>query len=94
MNLSASRVSSLAIVALWLALIRTLAEYYRLRYIAGAAVTLDQITPYITGALMPALGIGAAGAHVLGQYRLASIVAAITITVMIVYKIEVFGFAL
>ena len=68
MNLSASRVSSLAIVALWLALIRTLAEYYRLRYIAGAAVTLDQITPYITGALMSALGIGdAAGAHALGQ---------------------------
>lgn len=37
-RISAQRVSELAITGLFLALVRTLAEYYRLRYVRGGAV--------------------------------------------------------
>jgi hypothetical protein len=56
-GISAQRVSELAIMALFLALIRTLAEYYRLRYVAGTAVALARVEPYLAGGLIAALGV-------------------------------------
>src|SRR5262249_4551772 len=48
-RITARRLSELAIMGLFLALVRTLAEYYRLRYVRGTALGLSDVAPYITG---------------------------------------------
>jgi hypothetical protein len=90
--ISARRVSELAITGLFLALVRTLAEYYRLRYVRGAALLLADVTPYITGGLMAALGACAAVvAYFVGRYRLATGIVVAMIVSMLVYKAAVIG---
>jgi hypothetical protein len=91
-RISARRVSELAITGLFLALVRSLAEYYRLRYVRGAALSLAEVAPYITGGLMAALGSWAAVvAYFFGQYRLATGVVAVVIVSLLVYKAAVIG---
>ena len=91
-RISARRVSALAITGLFLALVRTLAEYYRLRYVRGAALSLADVAPFITGALMAGLGAWAAVvAYFVGRYRLATGIVVATIVAMLVYKAAVIG---
>jgi len=91
-RISARRVSELAISGLFLALVRTLAEYYRLRYFRGAELSLAEVAPYITGGLMAALGAWAAVvAYFVGRYRLATGVVVAMIVSMLVYKAAVIG---
>jgi hypothetical protein len=91
-RISARRVSELAITGLFLALVRTLAEYYRLRYVRGAALSLAEVAPYITGGLMAGLGAWAAVvAYFVGRYRLATGIVVAMIVSMLVYKAAVIG---
>jgi hypothetical protein len=89
-RISARRLSELAITGLFLALIRTLAEYYRLRYVRGSA--LADVAPYITGGLMAALGAWAAVvAYFVGRYRVATGIVVAVVVAMLVYKAVVIG---
>ncbi len=91
-RISARQVSQLAITVLFLALVRTLAEYYRLRYVRGTALALAEVAPYITGGLMAALGVWAAVvAYFLGRYRVATGIVVAAIAAMLVYKVVVLG---
>lgn len=45
------KISRIAIVIIFLALIRTIAEFFRLEYILGDALTTQQVKPFIIGAL-------------------------------------------
>jgi hypothetical protein len=91
-RISARRLSELAITGLFLALIRTLAEYYRLRYVRGTALALAEVAPYITGGLMAALGVWAAVvAYFIGRYRVATGIVVVVVAVMLVYKVMVIG---
>jgi hypothetical protein len=91
-RISARRLSELAITGLFLALIRTLAEYYRLRYVRGTALALAEVAPYITGGLMAALGAWAAVvAYFIGRYRVATGIVVAVVAGMIVYKVMVIG---
>ena len=77
---------------LFLALVRTLAEYHRLRYVRGAALTLGEVTPYITGGLMAAFGAWASVvAYFGGRYRLATGIVGAVIVAMLAYKLVVLG---
>ncbi len=91
-GISARRLSELAITVLFLALVRTLAEYYRLRYVHGAALVLAEVAPYITGGLMATLGAWAAVvAYFFGRYRVATGIVLAAIVAMLVYKVVVIG---
>ena len=91
-RVSARRLSELAITGLFLALIRTLAEYYRLRYVRGTALALAEVAPYITGALMAALGAWVAVvAYFIGRYRVATGIVVAVVAAMLVYKVIVIG---
>ena len=91
-RISARRLAELAISVLFLALLRTLAEVFRLRYVRGPALALTEVTPYVTGALMAALGAWAAVvAYFVGRYRVATGIVAAVIVAMLVYKVVVLG---
>ncbi|MFY9826468.1 MAG: hypothetical protein WAM82_34210 [Thermoanaerobaculia bacterium] len=91
-RISARRLSELAITGLFLALIRTLAEYYRLRYVRGTALALADVAPFITGGLIAALGAWAAVvAYFVGRYRVATGIVVAVVVAMLVYKAVVIG---
>lgn len=91
-RISARRLSQLAITVLFLALIRTLAEYYRLRYVRGTALGMPEVAPYITGGLMASVGAWAAVvAYFIGRYRVAIGIVVAVVMAMIVYKVVVIG---
>jgi uncharacterized membrane protein len=91
-RISARRLSELAITGLFLALIRTLAEYYRLRYVRGTALALADVAPYLTGGLIAALGAWTAVvAYFVGRYRVATGIVVAVVVAMLVYKAVVIG---
>jgi hypothetical protein len=91
-RISARRLSELAITGMFLALIRTLAEYYRLRYVRGMALGMTEVAPYITGGLMASLGAWAAVvAYFVGRYRVAIGIVVAVVMAMVVYKVVVIG---
>ena len=91
-RISARRLSEVAICVLFLALVRTLAEYHRLRYVRGATLTLGDVGPYITGGLIASIGAWAAiVTYFVGRYKLATGIVAAVIIVMLAYKLVVLG---
>jgi len=91
-RISERRVAQVAISVLFLALVRALSEYYRLEYTRGSGLTLAEVAPFITGALMAALGAWAAViAFFVEKHRLATWIVGATIGGMLVYKVVVIG---
>jgi hypothetical protein len=91
-RISARRFSEAAICVLFLALVRTLAECHRLRYVRGAALTVGDVAPYITGGLMAALGAWAAVvAYFARRHRLAAVIVGAAIVAMLAYKLVALG---
>ena len=86
-RVSARRVAEISITVQFLALVRILGEFYRLRAVRGAVLSVGEVAPYIAGGLIAALG---AWAGVLcffgGRYRLATGVAGATVLALLVYK--------
>jgi sugar phosphate permease len=75
-----------------LALVRTLTEYYRLRYVRGTALGLADVAPYITGGLIAAVGAWAAVlAYFFERYRVAIGIVVGVVVAMLVYKVVVLG---
>jgi hypothetical protein len=91
----AERIAKLGIAVQFLALIRTLGEYFRLKHAYGPALSLAAIEPYITGSLIAAICTAiAVGLYFFAQYRIAIFVSAATVIILLIYKISVFGFTL
>jgi sugar phosphate permease len=89
---SARRVAEVAISGLFLALARTLAEYYRLEYTRGSSLALAEVAPYITGALVAAVGAwGAVLAYFVGRYRMSTGIVGVVVGAMLIYKLVVIG---
>ncbi len=83
---------AIGVLALWLALVRTLGEIYRLHAVRGASFGLADALPYVNGALMAAVGAGVAvGCYVWNRDRLAIAVVGATILLMLGYKMAVLG---
>ena len=82
----------MAISGLFLALVRTLAEYYRLEYMRGSSLELAEVAPYLTGALMAAVGVwGAVIAYFVGYHRLSTGIVGVGVGAMLIYKAVVIG---
>jgi hypothetical protein len=89
-RVSARRLAEIAITVQFLALVRTLAEFYRLRAVRGATLSAEDVAPYVAGGLIAASGawIGVLCFFV-GRYRLATGAAGATVLALLVYKFGV-----
>lgn len=85
---STQRHAKIAVSILFLALIRTIGEFYRLRYLRGQALDIASVTPFIDGSLISALGVWAAvTCYFYGRFRAAMVVVVGTIVLMLGYKL-------
>lgn len=87
-----SRVSAkVAILLQFAALIRCLAEYFRLKQMQGSEFTLVRYQPFVTGGLVAASGaLIAVLFYFAEKYALATVTAAITIAALLALKFVLF----
>ena len=91
-RISPERLAQLGIGIQLLALIRTLGEYFRLRYVQGPALTLQAVAPFISGAMLAAVCTAAAVlCYFAGWHRVTVGVAAATVVLLIAYRFVAFG---
>ena len=77
----------IAITIQFLALVRTLAEYYRIRYVQGLAFVPRAAEPYIAGGLLAAVCAWAAvTCYLFGRYRAAIGIGGLTIVLLLAFK--------
>ena len=86
----AHRLAQVGICVQFLALVRSLAEVFRLRYVQGPALDAATVVPYVGGALLAAVLTWAAVlCYFVGRDRAAVGVAGLTIVALLVIKILV-----
>jgi len=91
-GISIEQWARIGIIAQLAILIRTIAEFYRLRHYYGSAAALIQYEPYIGGLLIGALLCLIAVALLFWRKpRAAAFTAAATILILLIYKIAVIG---
>ncbi|HSM85002.1 MAG TPA: hypothetical protein VLT16_02565 [Candidatus Limnocylindrales bacterium] len=89
---SAERVAKAGIAVQLLVLIRLPAEYFRLKYVHGHALTLAMVEPFIRGELIAALFTAVAvGFFFAGRHKVAVWVAAAMVATLLAYKIFLMG---
>lgn len=89
-NPTAERAAKIGIGIQFLALVRILAEYFRLKHFNRPALTLAGFEPYITGALIAAvLTAASVGLFLWRKYWHAAFVSAAMVVILLVYKLLV-----
>jgi hypothetical protein len=82
------RWARIGITVQFLALVRNLGEYFRLRHTQGPTLALTTVEPFLVGALITALLCWlAVTLYFVRRYRAALTVAAVTVAVLVGYKI-------
>lgn len=82
----------LGITVQFLALVRTLAEYFRLEHVDGAAFTAAVGEAYVVGGLIAAVLCWASVTlYFLRRHRAAALTSAATVLVLLVYRFAVMG---
>lgn len=86
----AHRLAQVAICVQFLALVRTLAEFFRLQYVEGPALRVAAVAPYVGAGLLAAV-LTWAGVlcYFFGRDRAALGVAGITILALVIVKIVI-----
>ena len=85
---SPERVAQVSIGVLFLAILRTVGEYYRLRWFLGPEAGLKAFEPFIGGLALAVAGTMAAVAlYFARRFRLVVWVTAITVAALILYKV-------
>jgi hypothetical protein len=91
-RISTERASQIAIGVQLLVLIRTLAEYFRLKHFGPHPMTLAIAEPYITGALIAAVCTAVCvGLYFFRKFAPAIAVAILMIAILLAYKLAVLG---
>jgi hypothetical protein len=89
--ISAERLAKLGITIQFMALVRCLFEYYRLKRVSAVPLTLGAVEPFLTGALIAALCTWIAVVFFfLGRHKIVIVVSAGTVVLLLAYKIYVF----
>jgi len=84
---SPERLAQAGIGVLFVAILRTIGEYYRLRWSLGPAAGLRAFEPFIPGLLLAVIGTMAAVAlYFAGRFRLAVWAAGSVVVGLILYK--------
>jgi len=90
--LTSQRLAKLAIILELVVVARVLGEIYRLRAANGAAFTLDAAMVWLTGALVAlAFLTVSVGLYFARRERLAGLMAAVMVIVLIIYKAMAIG---
>ncbi len=91
-GVTARRLAQVGLGILLLIVIRSLAEFFRLRFVHGDALTIAQVTPFVAGALFAALALAlAAVCHAAALHRASIAVVVATVIALFVYKAMVGG---
>lgn len=89
---SPERWARIGVSVLFLALVRTLLEYFRLKYVQGAAFDPAAAEPYVVGGVIAAVLCWVAVLLCFaGRHRAALGVEALTIGVLLAYKLYALG---
>ena len=92
MRLTREQWAKIGITVQFLALVRTLGEYFRLKYTHGAQLSLARVEPFVTGALLSALLCWLAVVlFFFRRYRSAFVVSAATVLVLLIYRFYAIG---
>lgn len=92
MRLSVATWAKIGIAIQFLALIRTLAEYFRLKMELGADFALETGEPYVVGALIAAvLCFASVGLAFFERYRGSIALAVATVVALLAYKLIIIG---
>lgn len=92
MKWTAKTLAQVGIAIQFLALVRTLAEYFRLKYVHGGAPPPAMVEPFITGALITSICAGlAVGLYFAGKYKAAAGVAGATVLILLGLKFWMVG---
>ena len=81
------RLARAVLTVQFLALVRTLVEYFRLKYLEGATFLLSSAEHYVTGGLLAAVGawLGTIS-YFYSSYSLTTAIGATTVLLLIAYK--------
>jgi len=86
------RWAKIGITIEFLIVIRTLGEFFRLRYVHPTTFTTTIAAPYVGGALIAACSCGmAVSLYFFRRYTLAALIAFATVPILLVYKIVAIG---
>lgn len=89
---STQRVAQGAMLLLLLALVRSAAEFYRLRAALGAEAGLHAFAPFVGGLLIGLVGLGVGLLlYFGGHFRTVVGLVALTLGALLVYKVRVIG---
>ena len=90
LSLSVHRLAQVGICVQFLALVRTLAEFFRLEYVEGATLRVANVAPYVGAGLLAAV-LTWAGVlcYFAGRDRSALFIVGLTILVLLAIKIFV-----
>jgi len=91
-RVSARRVSEAALIVMLVAFAALFGKYLSIRHARGTSLKLAEIAPYLTAALLAALGTWAAVlAYFAARYRVTTGVVAGTLVALLIYKLAVLG---
>jgi hypothetical protein len=86
------RWAQIAITVQFLIVVRTLAEFFRLRHVIGANFSTAVAAPYVGGALIAACSCWAGVMlYFFRRHTLSAWIALATVVILLVYKITVIG---
>ena len=86
---SAEQIAKIGITIQFLALVRCLSEYFRLKWVRVDAVISGAVEPFVVGGLIAAVGAWiAVTCFFLRRYKAASVVAAVTVSSLIAYRLS------
>jgi len=89
---TAERWARVGITIQFLALVRTLAEVYRLRWAAGGRLGFERAQPFVAGGLIAAVFCWlAVTLYFFRRYRAAIVVSIAMVAVMLAYKLYALG---
>ena len=82
-----SKISKIATITIFLALIRSISEPIRLQYYSGTILTYDVIKPFLFGSLIAATGLLAMTVlSYFGRHKIIIVTCIVTITLMLIVK--------
>ncbi len=82
-----SKISKMATVVIFLALIRSISEPFRLQYYSKTILTFDEIKPFLIGSLVAATGLLAMTIlFYFGKHKVIMVTGILTIILMLIVK--------
>ena len=89
---SEQRLAQICIGILLLVIVRSLGEFFRLQYLHGGTLVIEQVTPYVAGALFAAIALALTViAYFASLHRTSIAITVATVVLLLIYRIAVVG---